>query len=802
MDDPLTDAAATSPSLVWQELVAQKHHLYPLYNEEKQRSDWLAYLHHMPEEARGGIQFLVRPAPDHILDSWKNHLNKLSLQLQQRGSKTTSTPDRTSSSQSSFGPARQKELEEEVRMLTGRLQQAHQVVEVGIRVWAAAENQRAAEKELRRLLTHVKGELKGRYNRLVDGKKGQDKETLLGRHFPLWGGVIVTAAELGRLLQLPDEETAVYYPRLQTADSNPLGPEERIIVAVEDTIEYTMHQRNAGQDQPAGYHQPVFTVVPRPKVRTYGTYTDGNGRILHIGHPFAHTTTHLLAIGATGTGKSVAAANIALQDWLAGHSVLVLDPHGSLITDILRGVPQERERDVIILDPADPQPPRYNICRLLPGRDLEVVISYILDAIRTSQPASWDSSVGMQEMLRHALALALDATEERSMVDVAAIFDENGRNKRLKEKKRTLAGDNARHYWQEKYPKFSKDVKERAENAAYRRISPFVESSLVRRMLGMAGCTVDLSKAIEQGKLIVAPMTGDMGVETKRLWGALLVREFILCLQRRGEGSHNQATLMIDEVGDSVGTLGEFIKTIVTQLRKFGASACFFIQQFSQTPEDVAAALRANCRTQICFNNGVDDARVTAQMLGKWVEAEDIQNLRPFHAYVRLALPGGQSRPCLLQMRPPIRADQTATLSAPRPIPPPEFPDGEAPTALTLDLSETDILAYIQKKENRENQADRILQFLSQQLPPVRYEKLCDLKHRLDAWRYEQLLTHPHLLPDKVKRIQSLSRYRYGIPWWQSDVAYKHLLQTTRQQTGEDKFQVSGSKFQVPKPET
>ncbi|WP_052308056.1 type IV secretory system conjugative DNA transfer family protein [Nakamurella multipartita] len=69
--------------------------------------------------------------------------------------------------------------------------------------------------------------------------------------------------------------------------------------------------------------------------------------------PIADQLRHLHAIGPTGVGKSTMLAHLALADIAAGRGLVVIDPKGDLVDDILARVPDHRRDDIVVLDPAD-----------------------------------------------------------------------------------------------------------------------------------------------------------------------------------------------------------------------------------------------------------------------------------------------------------------------------------------------------------------------------------------------------------------------------------------------------------------
>ncbi len=69
---------------------------------------------------------------------------------------------------------------------------------------------------------------------------------------------------------------------------------------------------------------------------------------------------HLHVLGPTGVGKSTLLAGLALQDITAGRGVVVVDPKGDLVDDILARIPESRADDVVVLDARDQSPVGIN----------------------------------------------------------------------------------------------------------------------------------------------------------------------------------------------------------------------------------------------------------------------------------------------------------------------------------------------------------------------------------------------------------------------------------------------------------
>jgi hypothetical protein len=69
---------------------------------------------------------------------------------------------------------------------------------------------------------------------------------------------------------------------------------------------------------------------------------------------------HLHLLGPTGTGKSTLLANLICQDVADGRAVVVIEPKGDLVDDVLARVPGGRYGDIVVLDPNDSAPVGLN----------------------------------------------------------------------------------------------------------------------------------------------------------------------------------------------------------------------------------------------------------------------------------------------------------------------------------------------------------------------------------------------------------------------------------------------------------
>lgn len=111
---------------------------------------------------------------------------------------------------------------------------------------------------------------------------------------------------------------------------------------------------------------------------------------------------HVHVLGPTGTGKSTLLVNMIKSDLSVGRGVIVIDPKGDLVRDVLDRVPAQRRGDVVVLDPADTERPvGLNPLRTADGGRGEVAVENLVGLFKSLYAASWGPRT--DDILRAAL---------------------------------------------------------------------------------------------------------------------------------------------------------------------------------------------------------------------------------------------------------------------------------------------------------------------------------------------------------------------------------------------------------------
>jgi type IV secretory pathway TraG/TraD family ATPase VirD4 len=125
--------------------------------------------------------------------------------------------------------------------------------------------------------------------------------------------------------------------------------------------------------------------APGQAAKPIGVTDTGHERPVALGVPDARH--HLHVIGATGSGKSTLLGTMILADAEAGRGIVLIDPKGDLVTDILSRLPKSAADRVVLFDAdSKSQPPCLNP---LDGGETDLTVDNLVSVFRRVYSAFW-----------------------------------------------------------------------------------------------------------------------------------------------------------------------------------------------------------------------------------------------------------------------------------------------------------------------------------------------------------------------------------------------------------------------------
>ena len=356
---------------------------------------------------------------------------------------------------------------------------------------------------------------------------------------------------------------------------------------------------------------------------------------------------HMLVIGKTGMGKTRLLKNVIVQDIHTGRGVGVIDPHGDLQNELLDEIPGWRSRDLVYLDPNDPdRVVTFNVVANVPRDRIAPTTSEIVAAFK----AVWDSwGPRMERILYNAVAALIEA-ENTSLIGLPRILkDEHYRTEVLEQVRDPIVHG----FFAEEYATWDDDFRTTAIDPVLNKVEALLAAPVVRAMLGTPTSSLDFSDIMDQGKIFIANLAkGALGPGHAHLLGAMLVSGFSNAAARRGASGKSAAKrvpfyLHADEFQNfATDAFGD----ILSEARKWGLGLVLAHQFLEQLPPKLRAAVLANVGSIIAFQLGADDADVIAREVGlKKENADLLTQLSRGEVWMKHASYGGPYHPRLLE---------------------------------------------------------------------------------------------------------------------------------------------------------
>ena len=397
--------------------------------------------------------------------------------------------------------------------------------------------------------------------------------------------------------------------------------------------------------------------IPRSgRVVLESTYP-GMRRALALSLP--DSLRHLHVIGPTGVGKSTLLLGLITQDMQAGRGVIVVDPKGDLVSDVLDRVPQERTGDVVVLDPADEERPVGLNLLARPDESPELVVDQVVSIFHDLYRDSWGPRT--DDILRAAL-LTLVGVPRMTLAEVPLLLTDPGFRRPLVGRLDDPVALGPFWGW---YDSLSDGERTAAIGPVMNKLRTFLLRRRLRNILGQAEPAFDFDHALAARSIVLVPLTkGLLGEESAALLGSLVVTRMWQAVQARAAllpGERPLTFAYIDEFQDYLH-LPVGVEAMLAQARGLGMGLTLAHQHLGQLPGPVREAVLANARSRVIFQVAAADAQALARELAPDVRATDLQSLGRYEVVARLSAGGQVTRPVTAMTLPaPATSGQAGT---------------------------------------------------------------------------------------------------------------------------------------------
>ena len=354
---------------------------------------------------------------------------------------------------------------------------------------------------------------------------------------------------------------------------------------------------------------------------------------LHL--PIREQLKHLHVLGPTGVGKSTLLGHLALADIEAGRSLVVIEPKGALVDDILARIPKHRRDDVVVLDPADTLAPvGLNPLAGGHGRRPEVVVDALLAVFHQLWADAWGPRT--QDIL-HAALLTLARRPDASLVMLPLLLTNPGFRRSITQAAVREDPVALGSFWAW-YEQLSDAERMAVIAPVMNKLRAFLLRPSMRAVVGQVRPRFTLRQVFTDRKILLVPLSkGTVGPEAAALLGSLVVADLWQATLERTtipEAKRHPVHVIIDEVQDYL-RLPTDLADALAQARGLGVGFTLAHQYLDQLPASMRSAVLGNARSRVCFHLPPSDAAVMAKGHPELVP-DDFTALGAFQIYASL----------------------------------------------------------------------------------------------------------------------------------------------------------------------
>lgn len=404
-----------------------------------------------------------------------------------------------------------------------------------------------------------------------------------------------------------------------------------------------------------------FKIAPAPKeVPEEGLYLGTNtyrGEKRKVFMNNEDRFRHFYIIGQTGTGKSSIMQIMARQDFHNGNGCCIVDPHGSLIEDLLPYIPRERADDVIYFNPADTERPMG--LNLLEAESEEEKDLVALDAMNMMVKMFGEEIFGprIQDYFRNGcLTLMDDDDEGGAITDLVKLFtDDEWQKYKVSKVKNPIV----RSFWEKQMAQTGQREKQEMIPYFAAKFGQFYTNTLIRNIVGQTQSAFDVAKCMSEGKILLMNLSkGLVGDVNAQLLGMIAVSKIQVAAMRRQRLSKEERKdffLYIDEFQNFVTPS---IESILSEARKYRLGLILAHQYIDQLEKDsklsgnvsLKGAVFGNVGTMMFYKIGPQDAEVCSKEMAPVFSEQDLVNIDAFKGAMKLSVGGQPSRPFSIEV--------------------------------------------------------------------------------------------------------------------------------------------------------
>lgn len=345
---------------------------------------------------------------------------------------------------------------------------------------------------------------------------------------------------------------------------------------------------------------------------------------------------HLYVVGKSGTGKSKMLELLVGSDIKAGHGLAVLDPHGDLVDNILRLVPEERKNDVILFDPSDTQfPIAFNPLEKVDDKfKMQITIGFI-DIFKKLFGNNWSDR--LEHVLRYTTLALLDSPNTSVLSILKMLTDKNYRQTIVAR----IQDSVVKNFWVNEFAGWSEKFDSEAITPLLNKVGQLVSTNMVRNIIGQPKNSFNIRDIMDNKKILLMKVSkGLLGEENAGLIGAMIITKIYQAAMARADMHQEDRQDFYFYVDEFQNFATDTFAEILSEARKYRLCLTIAHQYIGQLSDKIKKTVFGNVGSIVSFRVGAEDAVALAEEYTPIFNVRDIINLGVREFYLKMSING------------------------------------------------------------------------------------------------------------------------------------------------------------------
>jgi hypothetical protein len=375
--------------------------------------------------------------------------------------------------------------------------------------------------------------------------------------------------------------------------------------------------------------------IGEPGVSGFGV-TNYHNNFIPFGIHRADRRRHLYVVGKSGSGKSKLLELLINEDIRNGEGVAVLDPHGDLVDAIMRVIPRERVKDVIIFDPSDINfPIAFNPLEKV-GEEFKMQLTIgFMDIFKKLFGDNW--TYRLEHVLRYTTLALLDSPNTTVLSILKMLSDKNYRQKIVAR----IQDNVVKSFWVSEFAAWSEKFDAEAITPLLNKVGQLVATNMVRNIIGQPETKFSIRDVMDSGKILLMKVSkGLLGEENSSLIGSMIITKMYQAAMSRADTPEDQRRDFYFYVDEFQNFATDTFYEILSEARKYHLNLTIAHQYMGQLSDKIRQTVFGNVGSIISFRVGAEDARILAEEYEPIFKERDIINLGVREFYLKMSVKG------------------------------------------------------------------------------------------------------------------------------------------------------------------